>query len=113
MRIKRGLAKTRKHKKVLESTKGYRLSNSKLYKRAHEAMLHAGNYSLAHRRRRMSQMRTLWIQRINAALHEQGMKYGEFINLLKKKNIELDRKTLSNLAVDFPQTFTKVVEFSK
>jgi len=109
MRIKRGQTRHRKHKAVLAQTKGYRLSNSKLYKRAHEAMMHAGQYSLTHRRHRYGQYRELWIERINAALSGEGMKYSEFINALKTKNIELNRKMLSGLALDHKDVFSAVV----
>lgn len=113
MRIKRGKVKNRRHKKVLEQTKGFRLSYSKLYKRAKEALLHAGQYSFAHRKRRQSQFREAWIERINAALTQFDVKYSVFINSLKKKNVELDRKVLAGLALDYPQTFKSVVEFVK
>jgi len=113
MRIKRGQVKNRRHKKVLEYTKGFTLSNSKLYRRAREAMLHAGQYSFAHRRKRPNQFRRLWIQRINAGLTQYNVKYNGFINSLKSKNVDLDRKILASLALDFPTTFEKVVEFTK
>jgi large subunit ribosomal protein L20 len=113
MRVKRGKVKNAKHKKVLAATKGYRLSYSKLYKRAKEAILHASKYSFAHRRKRQSQFRNVWIRRINAGLTESDMKYSVFINSLKKKDIALDRKVLAGLALDYPETFKKVVEAAK
>jgi len=113
MRIKRGTTKKQKHKKILKRTKGYRLSYSKLYKRAKEASLHAGQYSFAHRKKRQSQFRRTWISRINAALSTFGLKYKDFISALAKKNIKLDRKILANLALDNPETFNKIVEFVK
>ncbi len=110
MRIKRGITRHRRHKAVLKLTKGYRLSYSKLYKRAHEAMMHAGQYSLVHRRARFGQFRELWIERINSALEGAGMKYSEFINKLKVNKIELNRKMLANLALDHKEAFNAIVE---
>jgi len=110
MRVKRGKIKRRKHKKILKKAKGYRLSYSKLYRRAREAILHAGQYSYAHRKKRRSDKRRLWIQKINGALQQYGMKYNTFINLLKKSKIELNRKMLSELALNYPDTFKAIVE---
>ncbi|MBN1331645.1 50S ribosomal protein L20 [Candidatus Dojkabacteria bacterium] len=110
MRIKRGKTKKAKHNKILKLTKGYRLSYSKLVKRAKEARLHAGQYSFAHRKKRKGQFRRLWIQRINAALSTEKMKYSTFIGNLKKANIELDRKILSELAFEYPETFKAIVK---
>ena len=113
MRIKRGKAKRAKHNKVLKQTKGYRLSYSKLYRRAKEAKLHAGQYSFAARKKRAGQFRRLWIQRINAALAGEKVKYSTFINNLKKANIELDRKILAELAYAHPEAFKAVVKAAK
>jgi len=113
MRIKRGISKQRRHKKVLKGTKGYRLSYSKLYKRAKEATLHAGQYSFAHRRKRVGQMRELWIERLNAALTEHGLKYSRFINLLKTKGVLLNRKMLSEIALQEAQVFAEIIKAVK
>ena len=113
MRVKRGLNKKRKHKKVLKEAKGYRLSYSKNYRRAKEALLHAGQYSYNHRKKRQSQFRRAWIQRINAALTEYHIKYSTFISNLKTKKVELDRKVLAGFALDYPETFKAIVEFTK
>ena len=110
MRIKRGAAKNKKHKNVLKQAKGYRLSYSKLYRRAKETLLHAGQYSYAHRRRRKSQKRTEWIKTISAGLSGTGMSYNVFMSNLKKNNIELDRKVLAEMAVDRPESFEKLVK---
>ncbi len=109
MRIKRGKTKRSKHKKVLKLSKGYRLTYSKLYKRAHEALLHAGQYSFSHRKKRQGQFRSLWIKRVNAGLSEQGLSYSEFINKLKKAKIDLNRKSLAALALDYPEVFKEIV----
>ncbi len=113
MRIKRGTAKRRKHNKVLKMTKGYRLSYSKLYRRAKEAARHAGQYSFAHRKKRQGQFRALWIKKINAALSTEGVSYNKFINGLKTAKIELDRKVLANIAVNYPEVFKEVVAKTK
>lgn len=109
MRVKRGTTKQRRHKKILKLAKGYRLSYSKLYKRAHEAVMHAGQYSLTHRRHRAAQYREIWIERINAALSEYGMKYGIFMHALKVKKINLNRKMLAALALDNKSAFAEIV----
>lgn len=113
MRIKRGLNKSKRHKKVLNLTKGYRLTYSRLYRRAKEALLHAGQYSMAHRRKRAGDFRRLWITRINAALSKYDMKYSEFISKLTKAEIKLDRKVLSNMALDYPEVFESIVKSVK
>lgn len=113
MRVKRGEGRRKKHKKVLSLTKGFRMSYSKLYKRAKEALLHAGQYSLADRRKRGGQFRRVWIKRINAALEPFDMSYSKFISSLKKSKIELDRKVLADLALDHSEEFKAVVEATK
>ncbi len=89
------------------------MTKSKLYKVAHEAYLHAGEYSFMHRKKRGNEMRRLWITRINAAASQYGLKYNEFINNLRQKDIQLNRHVLAELAVNAPETFKAVVEFSK
>ncbi len=110
MRIKRGTTKKSKRRKILRRAKGYRLSYSKLYHRAKEALLHAGQYSYAHRKKRGGEFRKLWIQRINAALDKHNLSYNKFIYLLKVNKIELNRKVLSELALEYPEVFVKLVE---
>lgn len=109
MRVKTGKTTKNRHKKVLKANKGYRMTKSKLYRVAHEAYMHAGQYSLAHRRRRHSQMRRLWIKRINAAAGLNGMKYKDFMKGLKDSNIELNRKMLADLAFNDLDAFSQVV----
>lgn len=113
MRVKSGVVTRRRHKKVLKATKGYRMTKSKLYKVAHEAYLHAGQYSYNHRKKRRNDFRRIWIKRINAALHniDESFKYSRFKNNLKQKEVKLNNHVLSELAVTFPETFKKVVEF--
>jgi len=110
MRVKGGTVRKRRHKKILKKTKGYRMTKNNLYKVAHEAYMHAGQYSYNHRRRRKSQFRKLWIQRINAACKQNNMKYNDFISSLKKKNIDLNRKILADIALNNPDVFSFIVK---
>ena len=109
MRVKKG-HESRRHKKVLKLAKGYKLQRSKIFRRAKESILHSGQYNLIHRRHRKSQIRRLWIRRITAVVQTLGLSYSVFINKLKKNNIELNRKSLSQLAVLYPEVFKQVVE---
>ena len=109
-RVKRGVTVRRKHKKILARTKGYRMTNSRLIKRATEADLHAGQYAFAGRKMRKRDMRRLWILRINEALKQKDWTYSRFIKALSDKKIELNRKMLSILASKHPEVFSKVVE---
>ena len=111
-RVTNGPAKRARHKAVLNRTKGFRMSKHRLWKVAHEAYLHALDYSFQGRKDRKSNFRTLWIVRINAALRalDTTFTYGRFINAMTKKNVILDRKILADMAVSDPDTFAKVVK---
>lgn len=109
-RIKRGVVSRRKHKKLLESTKGYRGTKSKLVKVAQEAALHAGAYAFHGRKLRKRDMRSLWITRIAQATKQEGLSYSVFIHKLKKAKIELDRKILSEILLKDPSTFKHIVD---
>lgn len=108
-RVKRGVRAHHKHKKVIQQAKGYRGSRSKLFRRANEAVLRAGEQAFAGRRIRRRDLRRLWIARINGALTQYGINYSSFINGLKKQNILLDRKILSEMAISEPKAFEQVV----
>lgn len=110
MRVKGGIVRKRRHNKILAKTKGYRMSKSKLYKVAHEAYLHAGQYSYNDRRKRGGEFRKLWIQRINAACKTNDIQYKDFISGLKKKGSELNRKVLADIAMNDPEVFTFLVK---
>lgn len=112
-RAKGGNRTRKRHKKIIKEAKGYRGTRSKLYKRANEAVIRAGEHAFAGRRKRRRDLRRLWITRINAALTPHEMKYSRFIKALKDANIELDRKTLADLAVSDPQAFEQVVAKAK
>lgn len=109
MRIKRGQVKKAKHNRVLKLAKGYRLTKSKLYRRAKEQLLHSGEYSYAHRKKRQGDFRTIWISRISAALTDHDISYSRFIKALKDNNVELNRKVLSEMAIHNPEAFNQVV----
>ncbi|MBI4004631.1 50S ribosomal protein L20 [Candidatus Roizmanbacteria bacterium] len=110
VRIKGGVVTKRKHKKILKLAKGYWMTRSKQIKKAKEAVLHAGEYAFAGRKRRKRDFRQLWIIRLNAAVRNAGLTYNSFIHLLKEKNVLLDRKVLAQIAVEYPKTFEKIVE---
>lgn len=112
-RIKRGTVSRRKHNKLLSLTKGYRGTKSTLIREAKQASLHAGQYAYAGRKDRKSDFRSLWIVRIGEAVKQHGMSYSVFINKLKKANVELDRKILSNLVVEDPAVFKHIVDSVK
>jgi large subunit ribosomal protein L20 len=112
-RVKRGVVSRRKHNKLLSLTKGYRGTRSKLVKVAREAELHARQYAFHGRKLRKRDFRTLWITRISEALKNEEINYSTFINKLKKANITLDRKILSNLIVEDPNTFKQILHLAK
>lgn len=113
MRVKTGFTRRRAHKKVLQRTKGYRMTKNRLYKVAREADLHAGQYAFAGRKRRKRQFRQLWITRINAGLRPFEISYSVFIKLLKDKKVNLNRKLLADLAVNDQGAFEKIVSLLK
>ncbi len=111
-RAKTGPIRRRKHKKILKLAKGYRGANSRLIKRAKEAVLHAGQYAYAGRKLRKRDMRKLWIVRINAGLStiESDLNYSRFIHALKQNKIELNRKMLADLVVNDMVVFKEIVK---
>ena len=111
-RVKNSPVKRARHKAVLNRTKGFRMSKHRLWKVAHEAYLHALDYSFQGRKDRKSNFRTLWIIRINAALRalDATYTYGRFISAMTKKGIVLDRKVLAEIAVSDPATFAVIAK---
>lgn len=110
MRVKRGVTTHAKHKKILKLAKGYRGGRSKLIKEAKTAVMHAGADAYRGRKQKKRDARSLWIVRINAALSQHNISYNVFINDLKKKNIELDRKILAQIALEDPQAFEALIK---
>lgn len=114
-RVKASITRRAHHKKILKSTKGYRMTKSRLYKVAKEASLHAGNYAFAGRKDKKGDFRKLWIKRISAGLAslESKLKYSRFIKTLADKKIAINRKMLSFLAVKEPHVFESIVKSSE
>lgn len=113
MRVKRSVTARRRHKKILALTKGMGHTRQASYRKAHEAVLKALSYSYRDRRNRKRDFRSLWIARINAAAREYGLTYSTLIPKLKAAHIELDRKSLSEIASRHPQAFKAVVDTLK
>lgn len=109
-RVKRGTIVKKSHKKLLARTKGFRHGRKNLIKLAHQAATKAGQYAYRDRRAKKRDFRSLWIIRINAGLKPYGLSYSKFMGGCKKAKIELNRKVLSELAVQNPDEFKKVVE---
>ncbi len=109
-RVKKGVNALKYRRNLLKMTKGYRFGRSTKERAAQDAVLHAGAYAFAHRRDKKGDFRRLWNVRINAGLRPLGHSYSKFIGALKKKNIALDRKILSQLANENPETFKKISE---
>ncbi len=109
-RVKRGVAANKRRKNLLKLTKGFKWRRKSHYRAAKEAVLKAGKYKYRDRRTKKRTMRNLWVLRLNNALRLHDEKYSTFINKMKKKNIELDRKVLSELAMENPKTFELFVK---
>jgi large subunit ribosomal protein L20 len=112
-RVKGGYVARRWHKKVLKITKGQWGSRSRLFRRANEAMLKSLFYAYRDRRARRGDLRRLWIIRINAGAHINGLNYSRFMYGLKKAGVELDRKVLADIAVRDSATFQKLAALSQ
>lgn len=113
MRVKTGVVRRKSHKKVLELAKGFWMTRHKRYKVAHEAVMHSGQYAFEGRRIRRRDMRRTWITRLNAALKPFEIRYSVFIKLMNDKKIGLNRKMLSEIAINDPNTFKSIVNFTK
>jgi large subunit ribosomal protein L20 len=112
-RVKKGVHALKRRRSVLKQTKGFRHGRSKKERQAKDALLHAGNYSFAHRKDKKSHNRKLWNIKINAGARELGTTYSRLIDGLNKKKILIDRKILADLAEHHPKTFAKVLESVK
>lgn len=112
-RVKRGVNAKKRHKKILKLSKGYYGAKSKLYRTANQAVTKSLTYAFIGRKQRKRDFRKLWITRINAATRMHGMSYSKFMGGLKKANINLNRKVLSELAIHNPDDFAKLVETAK
>lgn len=112
-RVKRGIQVKKRHKKVLNLTKGYKLGRKKLFRQAKQAMLKAGANAYRDRRNKKRDFRRLWIVQINAAVRSHDLSYGDFIHGLDKAGIDLNRKVLSEMSMETPEQFAEVVAKAK
>ncbi len=108
VRVTNGLQRQRRHKKFIRLAKGFRLGRSKVYKQVRLALVKQWQHAYKSRKEKKRDFRKLRIERLSAAVKEKGNRYSTFIGSMTKKNIILDRKMLSNIAVAFPQVFDKV-----
>ena len=113
MRIKRGVNAVKKRRKILRAAKGYFGLKSTNYRIARQAVMKSGQYAYVGRRLRKRDMRSLWIARINAAAHANGLSYSKLMHGLKVANIDLNRKSLAEIAVSDATTFAKLAETAK
>jgi large subunit ribosomal protein L20 len=111
-RVKHAPKSRKRKKKMFKQTKGYWGQRKNVYRRAKETLLRALHFSYIHRRRKKRDFRTLWNIRINSALKDEGCSYSKFISLLRKKNVQLNRKVLSEIAIMDPEGFKEIVQFA-
>jgi large subunit ribosomal protein L20 len=112
-RVKRGVAASKRRKNLLKDAKGYRWKRKSHYRTAKQAVIKAGVYAHRDRRAKKRTFRALWITRLNIACREMGLKYSQLISLLASKKIAIDRKVMSQMAVENPQIFKKFIESVK
>jgi large subunit ribosomal protein L20 len=112
-RVKRGMMTRKRHRRIITKAKGYWGSRHSLFRQAHEAVMHAGQYAYRDRRVRKREFRKLWIARINAACRLQDVTYSRFINGLAKAGVLVDRKVMADLAVHDPAGFNALVQQAK
>jgi large subunit ribosomal protein L20 len=112
-RVKRGATATKKREKLLKKTKGFKWRRKSTERAAREALLHALPRKFKGRKEKKRVNRGIWQSQIGAAVKKEGLAYSKFIGALKKKNVLIDRKILSEIAIKDPETFHKIVEFIK
>ena len=112
-RVKNGAVTKARHKKVLKAAKGYVGSKHRLYKTAKEQLMHSGQYAFRDRKQKKRDFRKLWITRINAACRQNDISYSRFIEGLTKAGVEVNRKMLSEIAINDPKAFTELVKVAK
>ena len=113
VRVKRALMTKKRHKSLLQATKGFRMLNSRVFRRAKNAWMKAGLNAYIGRKQKKRNFRSLWNARINAAARANGTTYSKLVNALYKKKVMLNRKVLSNLAISAPEVFKNVINFTK
>ena len=112
-RVKNGAVTKARHKKVLKQAKGYFGSKHRLYKTAKEQLMHSGQYAFRDRKQKKRDFRKLWITRINAACRQNDISYSRFIEGLTKAGVEINRKMLSEIAINDPKAFSELVKIAK
>ena len=112
-RVKNGAVTKARHKKVLKAAKGYFGSKHRLYKSAKEQLMHSGQYAFRDRKQRKREFRKLWITRINAACRQNDISYSRFIEGLTKAGVEVNRKMLSEIAINDPKMFSEFVKIAR
>ncbi len=112
-RVRNGVVTKRRHKKILKEARGYFGSKHREFKSAKEQLMHAGQYAYRDRRQKKREMRKIWIVRINAACREEEISYSRFIEGLNKAGIEVNRKMLSEIAINDKEAFKELVEVAK
>ena len=112
-RVKGGTISRARHKKVMKQAKGYFGSKHRLYRTANEQVMHSGKYAYRDRKQKKRDFRKLWITRINAACHQNDISYSKFIDGLNKAGVTVNRKMLSEIAIDNPASFTDLVVIAK
>lgn len=112
-RAKRGFKARRRRNRILKAARGFREGRRRMYHRAVEAVRHAWMHAYTGRKQKKRTMRRLWVVRLNAAVRPHGLSYSRFIGALHKAGITLDRKVLSDLAIQDPEGFTRVVETAR
>ncbi|MCL4521710.1 MAG: 50S ribosomal protein L20 [Firmicutes bacterium] len=112
-RVKNGVVRHRRHKKILKLARGYRGARSRHFRPANEAVMHSLYYAYQHRRKRKGDFRRLWISRINAAARMHGLTYSRFMFGLKQAGVGLDRKILADMAVRDMPSFVQLVSVAK
>ncbi|MBI4134685.1 MAG: 50S ribosomal protein L20 [Candidatus Sungbacteria bacterium] len=108
-RVKRGTIAHKKREKLLRYAKGYRWGRKNKERLAREALLHAWTHAFQHRKKKKGEFRALWNTKISAALNRNGISYSKFINTLSRKNVDLNRKILAELAEYHPETFKQIL----
>lgn len=112
-RVKKGVTARKRHKKIIKLAKGYRGSKSKLFRPANQAVLKALSHAYRGRKLKKRDFRKLWIARINAAARSNGISYSKFISGLKKAGVQINRKMLSEMAINDASGFTQLVDIAK
>ena len=113
MRIKRGLTRHRRHRRILKQASGFRGARGKLIRPARNALERSLKYAYRDRRQRKRQFHRLWVVRINAAARQRGLSYSRLMHGLKRAGVEVDRKILAELAVSHPKAFSELAELAK